>query len=381
LTLGILGPFPPFRGGIATFNVHLWTELHKRTRCTAWNYRRLYPRSIFPGQTQLDESQLPFQVPAEAVFDPFRPWHWPAGLNAIGRSMPRALIVAVWTPLFAPSLAVFLNRLRRRTRIPLAAVCHNVQPHESIPLGGIFQRRLLRAMDTVIVHCRRDQDALAGARPGQTVIALYHPLYEQFPGPADLDRNDARARLGLADSTRRLILFFGLVRPYKGLDVLLEAFRMLSATDPDVSLMVAGEFYEKPERFEPLLGELVRSGRLILRDRFIPNEDVHLHFRAADLVVLPYRHATQSGIIPLAYQFGRGVVSTRVGGLDEMVADGESGYLVSPDDPAALAEAIRRFLARQTHIESHVPGFADRFRWPGYVNALLAALPPPPSIL
>ncbi|HOB52685.1 MAG TPA: glycosyltransferase [Acidobacteriota bacterium] len=380
MTLGILGPFPPFRGGIATFNVHLWTELHKRTRCIAWNYRRLYPRLIFPGQTQLDESRSPFQVPADAVFDPFRPWHWPAGLEAIDRSRPRALIVAVWTPLFAPSLAVFLNRLRRRTRVPLVAVCHNVQPHESIPLGGIFQRRLLRAMDTVIVHCRRDREVLTDAHPGQTVIALYHPLYEQFPGPVDLDRNDARARLGLADTTRRLILFFGLVRPYKGLDVLLEAFRMLSATDPDARLLVAGEFYEKPERFEPLLGELVRSGRLILRDRFIPNEDVHLHFRAADLVVLPYRHATQSGIIPLAYQFGRGVVSTQVGGLDEMVADGESGYLVPPDDAAALAEAIRRFLARQADIESHVPGFANRFRWPGYVDALLAALPPPPAV-
>lgn len=379
MTLGILGPFPPFRGGIATFNVHLWLELNTRSRCLAWNYQRQYPKSIFPGHTQYDESRHPFDVPSEPVFDPFRPWHWPNGLNAIGRAKPRALIVAVWTPLFAPSLALFLSRLRRRTRIPLAAVCHNVQPHEGLPLGGFFQRRLLRTMDTVVVHCRRDLEELTDILPGKAVISLFHPLYEQFPGPADLDRADARTRLDLPDTTHRLILFFGLIRPYKGLDVLLEAFRLLSDTDPDVRLIVSGEFYEKPERFEPLLSELVRSGRLILRDRFIPNEDVHLHFRAADLVVLPYRQATQSGIIPLAYQYGRGVVSTRVGGLDEMVADGESGFLVPPEDPVALADAIRRYFARQSAIESRIPGFADRFRWPAYVDALLAALPSNPD--
>jgi glycosyltransferase involved in cell wall biosynthesis len=376
LKLGILGPFPPFRGGIATFNYHLWTELRARTECAAWNYRRLYPGWAFPGQTQFDQSGTPFQTPAQSVFDPFRPWNWAAGRNAVGRDAPDVVLTAVWTPLFAPSLTAFLGRVRRRTGARLAAICHNVRPHEAMPMGLFLQRRLLRRMDTVVVHWQGDRETVAGWRRDQRVISLFHPLYERFPGDAALDRSAARARLGIPELAGKLLLFFGLVRPYKGLDILLESFRRLAAEAPDLRLMVAGEFYQRRGQFDPLLSELVRSGRLVLHDRFIPNEDVHLYFRAADLVVLPYRRATQSGVIPLAYQFGRGVVSTRVGGLGEMIAEGESGFLVPPDDPAALADAIRRGLAGQADLEARVGRVADRFRWPAYVDALLAALAP-----
>ena len=367
---GLLGPFPPFRGGIATFNTHLYRTLAERVDVVALNYRRQYPGWIFPGRTQLDESACPFTVGSVTVFDPFRPWRWPADLRALDALALDWLLLSLWTPLFAPSLWLFLSIWQRRSGRPMLAVCHNVRPHESIPLTGFFQTRLLRRLAGVAVHWQGDADQLHGWLPGTPVATLFHPLYDSFPREPGLDRTAARRRLGLPEEAR-VLLFFGLVRPYKGLDLLLEAFQSLADADARLHLLVAGEFYEPPGKYEPRLGQLRQANRLTLHDRFIPNERVADYFTAADAVVLPYRSATQSGIVPLAYAMGRGVVASRVGGVPEMVEDGVTGILVPPADAPELASGIARFLDGQSAIESAVPGMAARFGWPRYADGLL----------
>ncbi len=374
MKVGILGPFPPYRGGIATFDYHLWRHLARRSEAVAFNYRHLYPAAIFPGRSQLDESGQPFRVAAEAAFDPFRPWRWLADWRRLASHRLDALVISWWTPLFAPSMTAFLSRWRRRAGIPVAFVCHNVRPHESFPLAVRLQREVFAQGDVFAAHWQGDADQLSGWFPDRTVLKLYHPLYEEFPPPPDFDRRSARRRLGLPPEGLRILLFFGLVRPYKGLDTLLQGLVQLLQGGGSYHLVVAGEFYQNKERFEPLLGELQARGHLTLHDRFIPNDQVADYFTAADAVVLPYRHASQSGVAPLAYAFGRGAVASRVGGLEESVQAGVSGILVAPSDPAALADGIGDFMAHQEAIEKQVPQFARRFGWDSYLDALLAAL-------
>ena len=350
----------------------------RKATVLALNYRRLYPPAIFPGRTQLDVSGQPFPVAAEAVFDPFRPWRWLADWRRLSSHRLDALVVSWWTPLFAPSMTAFLSRWRRRAGIPVAFICHNVRPHESFPLAVRLQREVLAQGDVLVAHWRGDADQLSEWFPHRTVLNLFHPLYEEFPPASDSDRPSARRRLGLPLEGSRVLLFFGLVRPYKGLDTLLQGFVQLLQGGGSYHLVVAGEFYQNRERYEPLLGELQARGHLTLHDRFIPNEQVADYFTAADAVVLPYRHATQSGVVPLAYAFGRGVVASRVGGLEESVRAGVSGILVEPSDPAALAGGIGDFIAHQAAIEKQIPEFALKLGWDPYIDALIGALEKPP---
>jgi glycosyltransferase involved in cell wall biosynthesis len=372
--IGVLGPFPPFRGGIATFDYHLWRHLGSRAEAVALNYRRLYPAVIFPGRTQMDESHRPFPVDTDPVFDPFRPWQWPAGWRRLTSHRLDALILSWWTPLFAPSMTAFLGRWRRRVPTRIAFICHNILPHEPLPLTVRLQKEVLRLGDLYVTHWQGDAERLSGWFPGRPVLRQFHPLYDDFPPPVEPDRHGARRRLGIPDGPAKVLLFFGLVRPYKGLDTLLRAGMQLLQGGGEYHLVVAGEFYQDRSHYEPLLGELQARGHLTLHDRFIPNEAVADYFAAADAVVLPYRHATQSGVVPLAYACGRGVVASRAGGLAEVVREGESGVLVAPSDPTALAAGIQAFMERQADIERRLPDFSRQFSWERYLDTMLAAL-------
>lgn len=370
MRVGILGPFPPFRGGIATFDAHLVRHMPPPAEAVGLNYHSLYPRWLFPGRTQFDESRQPFAGAGRAVFAPFSPWRWPAGWRALDQARLDILLLSWWTPLFAPSMRAFLSGWRGLSDCPLVAVCHNVRPHESLPTGGWWQRRLLRRADLLVAHARPDADQLQQWLPKHPVVHLFHPLYDGFPDHPGLDRAGARRLLGL-NPDGPWLLFFGLIRPYKGLDVLLSAMELL----PGVRLMVVGEFYEPRRRYQAALDRLRAAGRLVLCDRFVPNEAVAPWFLAADAVVLPYRSASQSGVVPLAYRWGRGVVTTATGGLPEVLGDGAGGELAPPNDPRGLAAAVERYLSRQSPVEAGLPILADRFSWGRYLNTLLAAVP------
>ncbi len=370
MRIGVLGPFPPFRGGIATFDYHLVRALARHGEALAINYRNLYPSFIFPGTSQLDQSEQPFSQESRALFDPFHPWRWRRGRRELDQLDLDVLLLSWWTPIFAPSMMRFLRKWAKQPGRLLAIICHNVLPHESFPLEERLQRALLRRADILVTHWQGDRARLQQWFPDKRVLSLFHPVYHDFPD-TPLSRAEARQRLGIPEHAGRVLLFFGLIRPYKGLAVLLEAFARLLERRDDVSLVVAGEFYEPQSEYRELLEPLERRGRLVVHDHFIPNEKVCLYFRAADGVVLPYRHATQSGIVPLAYAWQRGVIVTDVGGLAEMVEPGRSGIVAPPDDMNALVEAMDCFLKDQERIEQGVADVAARFGWDRYVSAIL----------
>ena len=366
----ILGPTYPHRGGIAHYTTLLARALHSRHELSIVSFKRLYPGFLFPGSTQFDTSGAAIEppVPPEPILDSVDPLSWMRAGSRLQRREPDFLVVPWWHPFFGPSLGTAARRARggkgRPARIFL---CHNVAPHEGTPLDRALTAYGLGAADAFLVHARSEAAKLETLARGRPVRVHPHPSYEIFSERAP-SREEARTSLGL---TGRVILFFGYVRPYKGLEDLLSALAIARPDSWDM-LTIVGEFYAPPERYRPLLEDPRIRDRVRVVNRYVPNEEVARWFAAADVVVLPYREATGSGIAQVAFGAGLPVIGTRTGGLEEVVEEGASGLLVPPRDPTALARAIERFFDENLaeRLRAGVARNRRRFEWEGLVDAI-----------
>jgi len=334
----LIGPIHPLRGGIAQYNMQLARELGQRHETTIVSFSRQYPALLFPGRTQLDPSAQASGPRGEPLLDSIDPLSWLRAGRRIAALEPDLVVVHWWHPFFAPCIGTTVRSMRRHRRAPVAFICHNVLPHEPFPGARNLTRFALAPGDAWLLHSTSDRRALESlGLEAATLLVTPHPRARGFG--ASWRKDEARCRLALSGHT---LLFFGLIRPYKGLADLLEALRVV-LRQLDCTLLVVGEFYHGKAQALALIRRLGIEHKVRVIDRFIPDDEVGLYFSAADLVVLPYRSATQSGIVPIAFAFERPVIATRVGGLSEAVRDGETGLLVEPNSPAALAEAIVRF--------------------------------------
>jgi len=335
----LLGPLAPWRGGLAQYLGLLGDALLAHAEVRGVTFTRQYPSMLFPGRSQLDPNAERPSFPVEALLDTVGPWTWPRVTRALEGFAPGAVVLKWWMPFFAPGFASAVAPLRRRgTRVVL--VCDNLVPHERRPLDGALTRWMLRESDGYLVmsdSVERDLDRL---KPGAPKRRVAHPLYAQFDR-GRYTRETARQRLGVQGE---VVLFFGYIRRYKGLDTLLEAWRAVRARRP-ATLIVAGEAYEDTASYHRLAAA-AGEGAVRMIERYVPDDEVEALFKAADLVVLPYRSATQSGVTHVAYAMGVPVITTDVGGLAETVVPGETGRVVPPEDPVALAEAIVEFFER-----------------------------------
>jgi D-inositol-3-phosphate glycosyltransferase len=337
MRIALLGPLAPWRGGLSQYLGLLGETLAARADVRGWTFTRQYPGLLFPGESQLDPNAERPRFPVEATLDSIQPLSWRRTAAALERFAPGAVILKWWIPFFAPAFASAVGPLRARgTRVVL--VCDNLVPHERRPFDRALTRWMLRNSDGYLVmseSVERDLDALKPGAPRRRVL---HPLYAQFDR-GRWTRETARARLGL---TGDVVLFFGYIRHYKGLDTLLTAWPRVRARR-EVTLVVAGEFYEDRAPTLRLIEAAGGERAVRLLGRYIPDEEVEALFKAADLVVLPYRSATQSGVTHVAYALGAPVLTTDVGGLSETVIPEETGLVVPPEDPGALAEAVVRY--------------------------------------
>jgi D-inositol-3-phosphate glycosyltransferase len=333
--VALLGPLAPWRGGLAQYLAMLGEALMPRAEVRGWTFTRQYPGLLFPGESQLDPAAARPVFPVEATLDSIAPPSWRRTAAALEEFAPGLVILKWWVPFFAPSFASAVGPLRARgTRVVL--VCDNLVPHEHRPFDRTFTAWMLRNSDGYLVmseSVERDLDRLKSGAPRRRVL---HPLYAQFDHNRH-SRESARAALGLEGE---VVLFFGYVRHYKGLDTLLEAWPAVRARRA-ATLVVAGEFYEDDAPYRRLAETAGESVRLL--SRYVPDDEVEALFKAADVVVLPYRSATQSGVTHVAYALGVPVITTDVGGLSETVVPDETGLVVPPEQPAALAAAIVRF--------------------------------------
>jgi glycosyltransferase involved in cell wall biosynthesis len=364
----LIGPAYPLRGGIAHHTSFLANALRKRHDVTLLSYTRLYPSFLFPGTTEFDTSRRRFASDSEPIFDPLGPRSWLRTARRIGALAPDLVIVQWWSPIFAIPVGTVIRLAKRHGRPTVLFICHNVTPHERLPGEKMLPRFAFSVADLFIVHSEEDLHNLRAIKPDARIRKLFHPMYEGF-GPA-IDKEAARQRLGLISPT---ILYFGLIRRYKGLTHLLRAMpSILKAID--CTLLIVGEFYEGREECLGLIQSLDLSASVRLVDRYVANEEVALYFSAADLVVLPYTSATQSGVVTIAYSFERPIVTTKVGGLPEVVIDGRTGFLVGPADPAALAEAIVRYYreGREAEFVEEIRKVRERLSWERFVEAIEA---------
>ena len=366
MRIALIGPTYPFRGGIAHYTTCLNEELRQRHETLLISFSRQYPGLLFPGRTQEDSSSRYLSTPSEPILNPFSPRSWRAVARRLRQFSPRVVVFQWWHPYFGPGYSSIMRRLGREPHIDQLFLCHNVFPHEipRFPGSSWLVKRLIsqafRRVDGFLVHSAGLSTQVKEFNPGTMVHRIFHPAYDFFSGLDNGGPTSARAR-----GTRELrLLFFGKIRAYKGLEVFLRALARLRSR-VDFRATVAGEFYIDDVPFKRIVEQEGISDRVVWKDHYIPNEEVGTLFRETDLVVLPYLDATQSGVVPLAFGFLKPVVVSDVGGLAEVVTEGESGYLVPPGDSDALADAIERFEKdpRAASFEANIRRAREKLSW------------------
>jgi len=360
--IAVVGPMHPYRGGIAHFTEMTVTGLAERGHdLRPVNFARQYPELLFPGKTQYEpDSDAPAAVRgAPRPLDSINPLSWFRTGFSLRDAAPDAVVFQYWMPFFAPAYGVVARGLRRHYGIPSFAVVHNALPHER-HLGDAWLSRffLSACAGHVVMSDAVADDTRRLAGPDAHIEQIDHPVYERFGDP--VPREQARAALDLPEEAP-VILFFGFVRAYKGLHVLLQALPEVREALPNLQLVVAGEPYDDPERYRRLIREHGLEAHVQWHDAYIPSGDVPTYFCAADLVVQPYVSATQSGVAQIATHFERPMVVTDVGGLAESIPHEEAGFVVPPEDPPALAASIRRFF-RDNWAETLAAGVRERRR-------------------
>lgn len=338
----ICGPAHPYRGGIAAYNERLAQQLLQEGDAAAiYTFRLQYPSILFPGKTQYDHGYAPEGVPITRAINSVNPFNWfTIGLR-LRRTRPDLVIMRYWLPFLAPALG-FIARLVRSNRVTkIITIFDNVIPHEKHFGDQMLTRFFVNSIDAALVMTRSVESDLKQFSEEIPCIVSPHPLFDNYSLP--VSRAEAMVRLKLCPA-EKYILFFGFIREYKGLDLLLRAMAESCVRDLGVKLIVAGEFYEDEKPYFDLIHRLDLAGRIIIHSHFISNDEVRFYFSAASLVVQPYRSATQSGVTQVAYHFNKPMVVTNVGGLAEIVPDGKCGYVVEPD-PAAIAVAICDFFS------------------------------------
>jgi len=352
--IAIVGPAYPLRGGNALFVAHLLDALRQDHDVYVVSYSRLYPKLLFPGKTQMNVSHDPVKTtPSRQLVDSINPVSWfrTASWICEPKRRPDLVVFTWWNPFFGPALGAIARLVKRRCGAGVVFVAENVVSHENRFIDRFLTRYALAAADYFLVLsgvvARRIQSLFPGVPLRQAAL----PIYDCYR-PDALDRDAVRARLGL---TRPTVLFFGYVRAYKGLTYLLNAMPAV-LENHEVQLLIVGEFYDERQRYERLISSLGIEDSVTVVAEHVPDESVGEYFVASDVVVLPYLSATQSGITQIAYAFGLPVISTDVGGLPEVVKDGETGYIVESGSAEALARAINRFFegGDRTNLEQGV---------------------------
>ncbi len=336
----IVGTASPLRGGIAHYIALLYKHLSVRHDVEIVTFSRQYPKFLFPGKSQEEQGGDAHAVPTEQLIDSINPFTWYTAARAIIRKKPDLLIFKYWLPFFGPCFGTIARLVKRATKARVLFICDNVIPHEHRPGDRLFTRYAFSAVDHYIVQSAAVERELKEFKPGVDMAFAAHPIYEIF-GSA-MPKAAAREKLGITDE--RVLLFFGYVRKYKGLFTLLDAMPSILRVQK-VKLLVVGEFYDGEQQYRDAIAKLGITDAVHVHSDYVPNDEVGMYFSAADVVVLPYLSATQSGIVQIAYQFDKPVIATDVGGLSEVVLHDRTGYIVPPNAPENLAAAVNRFYA------------------------------------
>ena len=368
MKIAVLSCFYPYRGGISQFNACLYEELSKNHIVKAFNFKRQYPEFLFPGKTQMvtaDDEAVP--VESESLLDTANPFTYAGTYRAIRDWKPDVLIVRYWMSYFAPSLGYITRRMKKHCKV--ISILDNVVPHEPRFFDTPLTRYFLKGSTGSVTLCEAVSKDLLKISPDAKYTVIQHPLYSHFGNRKS--REEAERKLGLKSGMKNL-LFFGLIREYKGLDILLEAFALLP---DDYQLIVAGEPYGSFDKYSRIMEAWpdAMKDRVVTDLRYIRDSEVTDFFSAADLAVLPYRSATQSGISSVSYHFEVPMVVTDVGGLKETIGDRGTGIVAPEGTPEAIAKEILRYFSSGKYRTSCIENIRkekERLSWETFARKL-----------
>lgn len=356
----LIGPVYPYKGGISHYTGQMYRELAKKHEVLMLSYKMQYPKFLFHKE-QKDYENDSFKVEdTKYMLHTANPFNIIKTAGFIKKQKPDMVVIQWWHPYFAPCyrlLEMFMGKQN------VVFVCHNVFPHERFPLDKFLTKLVLSGGRHFVVHAKEEGEELKKIKKNPDYTVTPHPTYNMFRFE-NMTRKQAREKLGIGE-TEKILLFFGFVREYKGLKHLLRAMPMIMEEVQEVRLLVVGDFDGNREEYEELIRTLRIEERIKVIDGYTPDKEVEKYFAACDLVLLPYESATQSGIVQIAFGFERPVIVSRVGGLPEVVKDGETGYVTKPCVPAELADKVKQFFreGRAEEFEENIKKEAARFSW------------------
>ncbi len=363
----IIGPAHPLRGGLASFNERLARQLTTEgDEVTIYTFSLQYPGFLFPGTTQYSSEPAPKDVIIKVSINSISPLNWFLVGKRIKKERPDIVIVRYWLPFMGPSLGTILRIIKANGHTRIICIADNINPHEKRPGDTAFTRYFVKPVDAFITM---SQKVLADLQHFTTKPALQvvHPLYDNF-GEA-VSKQQARNHLKLPENAQ-IILFFGFIRRYKGLDLLLEAMALPALRNSNIQLLVAGEFYEDRKLYDDIIEKHALQKNLLLRTGFIADSEVRFFLSAADFVIQPYRNATQSGVTPLAYHFEKPMLVTNVGGLPDLVPAEKVGLVAEPNAASIAHEIVRLYQLGEDHFLPHLRHEKKKYSWHNLTGAI-----------
>ena len=374
MKIAILGTAHPLRGGLAAFNERLAYQLQQQGHgVTIWSFALQYPSFLFPGKTQFTDEPAPAGLIIRTEVNSVNPLNWLSVGAQMNKERYDLIIVKYWLPFMGPALGTILRKAKKNGHTRVLCVVDNIIPHEKRPGDKQFTNYFIKAVDAFVTMSR---DVLKDVATFTTKPAFYtpHPIYDSYLEA--VSKQDACRKLQL-DPAKKYILFFGFIREYKGLDWLLEAMADKRIVAAGIELIAAGEYYNKDVEAanNSIIATHNLQSRVHLTTDFIPNSEVRYYFSAADLVVQPYKHATQSGITQIAFHFEKPMVVTNVGGLAEVVPDGKVGFVAEPN-PTAIADAILKFYEPDSIPDLHKNILAEKqkYSWETFTDVMMKAV-------
>ena len=362
----IIGPAHPLRGGLASYNERLAKQFHREGHDTSiYTFSLQYPSFLFPGTTQFSTEPAPKDLSIHIVINSINPFNWLKIGNRLKNEKPDLIVVRYWLPFMGPCLGTIIRRVKKNKHTKVVCIADNIIPHEKRMGDKPFTKYFVKPIDAFITMSENVMVDLKLFAPGKPAKFVAHPLYDNFG--EKISREEARAKLGI-DIHENILLFFGFIRKYKGLDILLDAMKILqpSGNSPlgdGGKLLIAGEFYEDRKLYNEQIERLGIKDSLILHTDFIPDSEVKYYLCAADVVIQPYRNATQSGVTPLAYHFEKPMIVTNVGGLPSLVPDDKVGLIAEPNAASIAEKIIEYFKKGEAHFLPYLVEEKKKYSW------------------
>ncbi len=372
----IIGSAHPLRGGgLTTFNHRLAKEFIAMGHdCSIWSFSLQYPSILFPGKSQYTDEPAPEGLVIYSKINSVNPFNWLTVGNQIKKEKPHIIVVRYWLPFMAPALGTILRIVKKNKHTKIICIADNIIPHEKRPGDKVFTQYFIKACDGFITMSEKVLTDLRKFTHQKPATLVQHPLYDNFG--TIISKEEARKYLNIP-LNENLILFFGFIRKYKGLDLLLKAMQILKngpqaiSSPKNIKLLVAGEFYEDEKQYQDLIEQLNIKDSIILKTHFINDDEVKYYLCAADVLIQPYKNATQSGVTPLAYYFEKPMVVTNVGSLPALVPHEKCGLVTTPE-PESIAKAIERFYELgEEHFIPHIRNEKKKYSWVNLVNAII----------